>query len=144
MAYLLHTEIEIEATSSRIWEILTDFENYPTWNPFIQSLNGNVKVGHTIEIHLTPPDAKVMTFKPKILVFEKEKELRWLGKLLMPGLFDGEHIFKLRDNGNGTTTFIQQEKFKGLLVPLLKKQLENNTKNGFMRMNEALKELAEQ
>lgn len=144
MAYLLHTEIDIEASVSTIWNILTDFENYPHWNPFVKSLKGNVEIGEKIEILLTPPDSKAMTFKPKILAFEKEKELRWLGKLFISGLFDGEHSFELKDNGNGTCAFVQAEKFKGLLVPLLKKQLETNTKNGFMLMNCALKKMAEQ
>ena len=39
-----------------------------------------------------------MTFKPNILVFEENKELRWLGKLFFKGLFDGEHKFEIIDN----------------------------------------------
>jgi len=58
-------------------------------------------------------------------------------------LFDGEHKFELIDNANGTTTLIQSEKFSGILVPLLKKQLDDNTKRGFEAMNEKLKELVE-
>lgn len=144
MAYFLHTEIEIEANASTIWKILTDFDNYPNWDPFVHSVKGNVKTGNKIEILLTPPEGNKMRFKPTILAFEKEKELRWLGKLFIFGLFDGEHSFELKDNGNGTCTLVQAEKFKGLLVPLLKKQLETNTKKGFMLMNEALKKLAEE
>ena len=52
--------------------------------------------------------------------------------------------FELIDNKNGTTTFIQSEKFKGILVPLFKKMLDYNTVNGFNAMNKKLKELAEQ
>jgi hypothetical protein len=85
-----------------------------------------------------------MTFKPKVLTFETNKELRWLGHFLFAGFFDGEHQFELIDNGNGTTTFRQSEKFKGILVPLFKKQLDNNTKRGFEKMNIKLKEIAEQ
>ena len=84
-----------------------------------------------------------MTFKPTILAFEKNKEFRWLGHLLFPGLFDGEHKFELIDNKNGTTTFIQSEKFKGILVPLFAKMLDNSTTDGFTQMNKKLKELAE-
>ena len=85
-----------------------------------------------------------MTFKPTVLAFEKNKEFRWIGHLLFPGLFDGEHKFELNDNRNGTTTFKQSEKFAGILVPLFKKMLDNNTKKGFEEMNKKLKELAEQ
>lgn len=84
-----------------------------------------------------------MTFKPKVLTLIKNKELSWLGHLLFPGLFDGKHQFQLIDNGDGTTTFIQSEEFKGLLVSFFKKKLNTNTRNGFIEMNKKLKELAE-
>lgn len=144
MAKEIKTEILIHATPDKVWSILTNFDNYPNWNPFIKSIKGNPKVGNKIVARIEPPQSKGMTFKPKILVFEPNKELRWLGHLLFKGLFDGEHKFELIDNGNGTTTFIQSEKFKGLFLPLFKKQLDNSTKKGFEEMNKKLKELAEQ
>jgi len=140
----LKTEILINTTPQKVWAILVDFKNYHEWNPFITSITGNVVVGSKITARLEPPKASGMTFKPKVLVFEKNKELRWLGNLLFPGLFDGEHKFELIDNGNGTTTFKQSEKFRGILVPLFKKMLDINTTNGFNLMNQKLKELAEQ
>ncbi|SUJ29940.1 Uncharacterised protein [Sphingobacterium spiritivorum] len=84
-----------------------------------------------------------MIFKPKVLVYEKNKKLSWTGRLLLPGIFDGEHTFELIDNGDGTTTFVQSEIFKGLLVPLFQKTLDNNTRRGFEQMNLKLKEMCE-
>jgi hypothetical protein len=78
------------------------------------------------------------------LPLKTNKEFRWIGHLLFSGLFDGEHKFELIDNRNGTTTFRQSEKFGGILVPLFKKMLDENTLNGFNLMNKKLKELAEQ
>lgn len=144
MAKEIKTEILIYALPEKIWSILTNFDNYPSWNPFIKSIKGEVKVGNKITARIEPPEASGMTFKPNILTLETNKELSWLGHLLFAGLFDGEHKFELIDNGNETTTFKQSEKFNGLLVPLFKKQLDTNTKNGFAAMNMKLKELAEQ
>jgi len=144
MAKEIKSEILINAMPEKVWSILTDFDKYPNWNPFIKSITGNVLVGNKITARLEPPGAKGMTFKPKVLVFETNKELRWIGHLLFPGLFDGEHKFELIYNGNGTTTFKQVEKFRGILVPLFKKMLDVNTFNGFNLMNKKLKELAEQ
>ena len=143
MAKEISTEIRIHATPDKVWAILTNFENYPNWNPFIKSIKGEITVGKKIVARLEPPKARGMTFHPKVLVFDKEKEFQWIGHLFIPGLFDGEHRFELIDNGDSTTTFRQSEKFKGILVPLFKKMLENNTKSGFILMNEKLKELAE-
>jgi len=140
MAKEVKTEILINATPEKVWETLTNFDNYPTWNPFIKSIKGEVKVGNKIMVSIQPPNSKAMTFKPRVLAIEANKELCWLGHLLFTGLFDGEHKFELIDNGNGTTTFKQSEKFKGIFVGLLNLQ---NTKKGFEAMNEKLKELAE-
>lgn len=140
----IRTEVVINAAPEKIWTILSDFESYPNWNPFIKSIKGEVKVGNKITVRIEPPEAKGMTFKPKVLSFENNKEFSWLGHLLFPGLFDGEHKFELIDNGNGTTTFKQSEKFNGILVPLFKNMLDKNTVNGFNQMNKRLKELAEE
>ncbi|MDO5615923.1 MAG: SRPBCC domain-containing protein [Cruoricaptor ignavus] len=144
MAKEIKTEIAINATPAEVWTILTNFDDYPNWNPFIKSIKGNVKVGNKITARIEPPESKGMTFAPTILTFETNKELRWLGHLWFRGLFDGEHTFELIGNTNGTTTFIQSEKFTGILVPFFKKQIDNNTKKGFEAMNIKLKELAEQ
>ena len=84
-----------------------------------------------------------MTFTPRVLCFEKNKEFRWLGKLFVKGLFDGEHTFELIDNRDGSTTFRQSEKFSGVLVPFFDKLIEGSTRRGFEAMNERLKERAE-
>jgi len=139
----IKTEITINAKPEKIWAILTDFGNYPTWNPFIKSLSGRVAVGNKINVRLEPPGATGMSFEPEILAFEPKKELRWIGHLFFRGLFDGEHKFELIDKGNGTTSFKQSEKFKGILIPLLKKMLDTKTVAGFNLMNQKLKELAE-
>jgi hypothetical protein len=139
----LRTEIIINASKTKVWEVFTNFEQYPEWNPFIKSIKGKITEGEKIQVQLTPPEAKGIIMKPIVLKFQKNKELRWLGHLLIPGLFDGEHTFELIDNGNGTTKFVQKEKFSGILVPFLKKLLDYNTKMGFELMNEKLKQICE-
>lgn len=136
---LVYSEILIKASPERVWQVFTDFENYATWNPFIKSLKGMPIVGNKIEVFLNPPGKKGMTFKPKVLVFDSLNQLRWIGKLFIGGLFDGEHVFLIQDNKDGTTTFIQFERFRGILIPFMKKMLDGNTLNGFNMMNEALK-----
>ena len=139
----LYTEITINSTPSRVWQVLTDFEKYPDWNPFIPSISGQLKEGSRLKVQIQPPDSNPMTFKPLVKKVKPEEEFRWLGNLLIPGLFDGEHIFELKEHGNGQTLFIQRENFKGFLVSFLWKKLEPNTKKGFELMNQKVKELSE-
>ena len=143
MTIEITTDIIINATPEKVWSIFSDFKNYPAWNPFIKSIGGDVKLGNTITARIQAPESKEMIFKPKVLTYIDNSELSWLGHLLFPGLFDGKHRFALTLNDNGTTTFTQSEKFSGILIPLFKKQLNINTKQGFEHMNAILKELAE-
>jgi len=137
------TEITINASVEAVWKVFTDFQAYSEWNPFIKSLTGDVAQGNKLKVMIQPPNSKPMTFKPKVLEFEKNKVLRWIGKMMIPGIFDGEHTFELRDNGDGTTQFLQGENFKGILVGTMKKQLDGNVTDGFNNMNMALKQRVE-
>ncbi len=139
----IRTEITINAAPDKVWRVLSNFRDYPNWNPFLRWLDGDVAVNNKIVVRIEPPGANGMTFKPVVLKLDKNKEFRWLGHMIIPGLFDGEHIFELIDNGNDTTTFVQREQFKGILIPLFKKMLDINTKQGFELMNKVLKERVE-
>ncbi len=141
--YEIYTEIEIKATRKKVWEIFSDFESYPRWNPFIRSLEGDISEGCTIKIELEPQGSKPMKFKPKVLKLKPREEFRWKGKLIMPGIFDGEHIFQFEKINGNTTKFIQREKFTGIAVSMLLKNMEEGIKNSFEEMNTRLKKIAE-
>ena len=139
----LNTEIEIKASSEAVWNLLTDTFRFPEWNPFIRRLRGELKVGQKLAVYIQPSGVRGMEFKPVVLKVEPHRELRWLGHLIIPGLFDGEHIFQIEPLGSGRVRFRQREIFSGILVPLLKNSLETDTHRGFNEMNQKLKELAE-
>jgi hypothetical protein len=135
----VHTEIEIDAPAERVWRVLTDFAAYPEWNPFVRRVEGEVKVGARLRVSIEPPGGRGMSFCPAVLVADADRELRWLGHLWAPGLFDGEHSFVIESLGGGRVRFIQRERFGGLLVPVFSKMLDGATRRGFEEMNRALK-----
>ncbi len=141
-ANAITSQIEIDAPAATVWAILMDFPAYPEWNHFIRQISGQPKVGARIEARLQPPGGRAMTFKPTVLVAEPDREFRWLGKLFVKGLFDGEHVFRIEPLGPDRVRFVQQESFAGVLVPLLKGTL-GQAEEGFRQMNAALKVRAE-
>ncbi|MBS7705652.1 SRPBCC domain-containing protein [Chelatococcus asaccharovorans] len=141
--HTLTTQIAIAAPAARIWQILMDFAAYPEWNPFIRSAQGTPQPGERLTVHIQASGTKGMTFRPKVLAATPEQELRWLGHLGIPGLFDGEHLFTLHPVSATACAFQQAEAFRGLLVPLFRGALDRDTKRGFEEMNQALKARAE-
>lgn len=140
----LSADIEIEASAERVWRILTDFAKFSEWNPFIRQMSGEPKTGARLQVRLEPPGGRAVTFKPKLLNVELNRELRWLGRLWIPGLFDGEHSLTIEPLDEKRVRFIQREKFTGLLVPFMAKSLDRDARRGFEEMNRALKERSEQ
>ena len=139
----LNTEIEINTSAENVWRVLTDFDSYPQWNPFIRHVDGRAEEGSRLKIFVQPSGGRGMKFNPIVLKAEPQRELRWLGNLLIRGLFDGEHIFIIEPLPGGRVRFVQCEEFRGLLVPLFWGSLDRDTRRGFNEMNVALKERAE-
>jgi hypothetical protein len=85
-----------------------------------------------------------MTFRPTVLEAVPGQRLRWLGRFLLPGVFDGEHSFTIESLAGGRVRLTQEEQFRGVLVPLLVRSLDRGTLPAFEKMNQALKRRAEQ
>ena len=133
---------EIDAPVRAVWAELSAVSAYPEWNPFITTFEGELVVGHRVEVRIAPPGGRAMTFRPTITAVEEERRLEWLGRLIVPGVFDGRHSFRMDDLGQGRTRLTHTETFSGVLVALTGKTLER-TREGFEAMNEAVRLRAE-
>jgi hypothetical protein len=136
------TQVEIAAPPARVWEVLTRFEDYPSWNAFLPEVTGELREGARLRVRIVMPGSRTMKVRPRLLRVVPGRELRWKGRLLVPGLFSGEHAFLLEPAAGGTH-FVQRERFRGLLLPLLRGMLERGARPGFEQMNRALKARAE-
>ena len=136
--HALATQIDIDAPPERVWEVLVDFAAYPDWNPFVLRLEGVLEVGARLSITLQQPGGKPMDFAPRVIRVEPGRGFAWLGKLVLPAVFDGRHQFDIQARGT-RSKFLHTEDFRGLLVPFMKGMLERQTRAGFEAMNQALK-----
>jgi len=142
MSQSIRTEIIINASKERIWEVLTDFPKYPQWNPFIIEVQGEALAGTRLRNTMLNGESK-MVFKPKVLRVEKYRYFDWLGSLFVKGLFDGHHQFKLEEITPNQVKLKHSENFSGILSGMILKKIGNDTRDNFVKMNQALKKLAE-
>ena len=134
------TSVLIAAPVERVWSVLMDFAAYPSWNPFIRSLSGDTAPGSRLNVTIQPVGGKAMSFSPQVMVCERGREFRWKGRVLLPGVFDGEHHFQLSSVNGTSTTFAHSEEFTGILVPIfMRGSMSSGTEAGFAAMNQALK-----
>ncbi len=141
--HMLSTMIDIDASPSDIWEVLVDFERYPEWTRIFEFPVGHTDVGEKICVKIYSGNRKPMIFEPVLLEAREPAEFRWKGRLLLRGIFDGEHIFRIEEAGEGRARFTHAERFSGLLVPWLRSDLDTNTRRGFERFNSDIKKRSE-
>lgn len=133
------TGIFIKAPPERVWALLTDPAAHADWNPMIAAVEGSFTPGRRVRLIMRTPSGGTMRFRPRVLVADPGRELRWLGRLGLPRLFDGEHYFRLiREEGG--TRLIHGEQFCGVLLWVMDVQ---QFRPGFESGNAALKARAE-
>jgi len=138
----IKTEIVINAPAERVYQTLTDLADYENWNPFIVKSEGTAEKGRKIKNTMKNGE-KLMTFSPKVLIAEKNFAFEWLGSLIIPGLFDGHHYFRIEKISNNQTNLIHGENFSGLLSGFILRKIGEQTRENFIKMNRALKAEAE-
>lgn len=139
----IRTEITIDAAPSTVWNTLMDFADYENWNPFIH-VTGCAEVGSRLANTIFLEGRKPQVFQPEVLAVVPEQEFRWEGHLFVRGLFDGEHYFQLEALPGGKCRLIHGENFRGLLAGMILGMIGEQTRQGFEKMNQALKERCEQ
>lgn len=134
------TTIDISAGRDKVWGVLVDFDKYAQWNPSVR-ISGRPVVGSKLAVRMGAGGAYGMSFRPKVLVATPDRELRWLGRLGLGGLADGEHFFVLSTNNDGTTRLTHGEHYSGLLVALARGHSEET--RSYDEFNRALKQRVE-
>ena len=134
---MITTHSTVTATVEDLWMTLTDLAGYARWNPFIIAAAGDVRVGERLDLIILPPGGRATASRPWVTALEPPRYLEWMGRALLPGVFDGRHSFTLTALPGGRTLVQQAGTFTGLMVPFAEGVL-NRTRAGFATMDEAL------
>src|SRR4249920_3523976 len=108
-------EVNIRANAERIWSILTDAKNCPRWNSTITRIEGEIREGERLRLHVPGTDR---TFTPLVSDVVPNRRMAWTGGLAP--VFTGVRTFELKPRNDGSIDFAMQERFSGLILPLAK------------------------
>ena len=111
-------ELDIHAAPDVVWEILTDFQGWPEWNPDVKSMSapGAVAAGSEFRWRAGPG-----TITSTILRVEPPRLIGWTGKTLA---IDAIHFWWLEPRDAGT--FIRTaESYDGLVARLFRRWLQH-------------------
>jgi uncharacterized protein YndB with AHSA1/START domain len=111
------SEIEIGASPEAVWDVLTSFERWPSWNPDVKSMSveGPVEPGTVFRWKAGPG-----TVESTIQRVEPPRLIAWTGKTL--GI-KAIHFWHLEPRNGGT--FVRtEESYEGLVTRLFRGPLQ--------------------
>ncbi len=142
---LYHSQSDIDAPASLIWDVLMDLESYPLWNPYTIAMKSTLQVGDPMEMTVKMND--LITVDPQIeyirvLDHERHKAC-WGIDTDTPELNSGERCQWLEPLPNGGTRYITEDLIEGTLNPLVLLIFGDDVQVGFDGVAAALKVRAE-
>jgi hypothetical protein len=132
-------ERTIDARPQRVWELLTDADGYPSWNPAVVSLNGRIADGETIKLVATVNPGR--TFTLAVSGVEPPSAMVWSDGMPL-GLFRAVRTFSLRTVDFDRTEFSMQERYSGPMAGLIVRAIPDLSES-FAQFADGLKDAAE-
>ena len=137
----IRTSVDIDASLSTVWTILTDLRVYDEWNSQTTSASGTVAIDETVNLHVERTGSRAVDIRATVTRVDPESTLEWVARLPIPHLFTARHTFELEPLDDGRTRFVNHEQLSGLLVPFI---VSDDAQQDYEAMNWALAERAEQ
>lgn len=134
----IFTEIEIQAPTNVVWDVLMDNQSYPQWNPYHVKVEGTLKVGEELTLEIHKPNGSEIHIEPVVMELIPFELLSWGGGI--KGIFHGKHVFELHQISEFKTHLIHKETFAGIAIPFAEL---DTIEEGYHLMNEALKQRIE-
>lgn len=129
-------EVEIDAPPQAVWEVLTDFQNWPHWNPDVKSMSFAGPLAPGSEFRWKAGPGTILSTLERI---EPPRYIAWRGRTLT---IDAYHEWWLEPHDGGTHVRTQ-ESFYGLVARLLRRMLQKTLDKSFADGVERLKLEAE-
>ena len=115
---LCRVEVTIRSEPARVWTLLTDATYFPRWNSTISAIDGEIREGQRIRIHVPGSNR---TFTPLVSDLVPNARMTWTGGFAP--LFKGVRTFELTPQPGGLSSFVMQERFSGLMLPIVGRSL---------------------
>lgn len=106
-------EILIPASQEVIWQVLTELEHYPLWNPAFEYQEGDLHEGSKITYLVSEIEGKATTISATVNEIQPNFILNQSGGVW--GVITFDHTYSLTPHGNETKVTIYEE-YRGFYV----------------------------
>ena len=145
MALIIEHELEIEASSDTVWQVITNFSKYEQWNPFIPGCSCDLQVGNTIEMRVSLlTGLKPLTQTEYISEVEPGRHFSYVSPKRPTFLLRSYRSHTLTALETGKTLYQSHFELHGWLRPLIELFIGKSLQRGFDGMSTAISCRSEQ
>ncbi|WP_235738644.1 SRPBCC domain-containing protein [Nocardioides alcanivorans] len=143
MAIVINHDLEIEAPAATVWQVLTDFDAYGTWNPFARKARCDLRPGGTIDMQVVLVGQRPMRQREFINSVDPGRGFSYSMKPAPGGLLRSRRDQEVVDLGDGRSRYTSRFRIEGPLAPVVSILLGRALRRGFDGNVAGLKERAE-
>lgn len=140
--FALDHELEIDAPADTVWAVLTDFDAYGEWNPFVPEVRCDLRVGGAIEMQVKLRD-KPQFQREWISELEPGRTFGYRMKPIPLGALRSHRWHRIASVDAGHCRYHSHFEIHGWLEGLILRLFKPAFERGFGEMSTALKARAE-
>lgn len=140
----IRSQIDIDATPEAVFDILTDLERYPEWNPFTPHIDSTLEPGAPVRMQVRMRDGnRLMKQVEYVTANERPVKLCWGADIPLRTLLRADRCQTLERLPDGRTRYVCRDDFSGWLTSIVLRFFGPAVQRGFNDCAVALKKRAE-
>ncbi len=139
----IRTEIDINAPVAKVWDIISNLDDWADWNKMVTGASGKITQGAKLSITMRgKSEGAEHSYAPTVIQCDAPNSFRFRASMGNRLMMTNYKLCQLEEN-NGGTKFIHIEQFSGLMVPFIWKKMEKGVPMMLQMINKNLKQHAE-
>jgi len=141
-ALIFQESVIINATADRVYSVITQFEDYKNWNPWIVYAEGEVEEGKLVKVK-SKLGPWTLAVQHKILDHQPPHTFRWCDVGWFTIMAYGQRARSIDDLGEGKVRYQVELKITGMGIIFVKLLFGKALEEGVKAETDALREYAE-
>lgn len=142
MALEINHDLEVNAPAETVWQVITDFDKYPEWNPFLEACESTLKPGDPI--HVTVHLGKQVRRETEYIIeCTPGKGFAYRMKPPPLGMLRSRRSHEIVPIDDQRCTYRSRFRLEGWLAPVVQAFMGKHLLAGFNGMSEGIRMRAE-
>jgi hypothetical protein len=133
----------INSSEEKVWDVMLDFQNYARWNPWVDKLDGEAKLGSRVKAHGKMGNS-TGTLDLQITTMKKPNSLCWVDVTWFTHFgLGGWRCRTVEAIPDGKVKLTNHFEFTGIFGFILDSMSRENLEKGMLAENEGLRDFVE-